>query len=113
MGFRIRERFNNGENFMAVTANRQGNNLTIAFSGSFNFHARSGFVESYKNQPADLTYELDFRKCPSVDSSALGMLMIFREHAGGESSNITITNCSSQLLNLFKVAQFHTIFDIK
>ena len=37
---------------------------------------------------------VDFSKTDYLDSSALGMLLLLREHAGGESSDITISNTS-------------------
>jgi HptB-dependent secretion and biofilm anti anti-sigma factor len=98
---------------MAVTTTRDGDKLIIAFSGAFDFHSRSDFMNAYKDQPTNLSYILDFRKSHSVDSSALGLLMIFREHLGNNSSNITVTGCSPQLMKLFEVAQFHTIFNFK
>ncbi|MBF0454321.1 MAG: STAS domain-containing protein [Magnetococcales bacterium] len=96
---------------MQVTAEREGNKLTLSFSKAFNFHSRISFVEAYKNQPADLSFELDFRKTQTVDSSALGMLMIFREHAGGKDADITIVGCSPELKKLFEIAQFQSIFN--
>ena len=98
---------------MAVTATREDNRLIIKFSGAFDFNARNDFLQAYSDAPSDLAFELDFRRCNSVDSSALGLLMVFREFAGGENSDITITGCSEQLLNLFRVAQFHSIYNIK
>jgi HptB-dependent secretion and biofilm anti anti-sigma factor len=96
---------------MAVTTIRSGDKLTISFSGNFNFNYRGDFINAYKSQPSVTSYELDFQNCTSVDSSALGLLMIFREHAEKESSAVNFTGCSPELMELFTIAQFHTIFD--
>ena len=95
---------------MAVTASRDGNTITISFGDSFNFNARDSFLNSYKNEQPNCYFVLDFRKTQNIDSSALGMLMIFREFAGGEAAKITLANCSAQLTKMFEIAQFNTLF---
>ena len=47
-----------------------------------------------------------------VDSSALGMLMLFREYVGRHSAKIILVHTSPQLKRLFEIARFHELFDI-
>ncbi|MBF0382985.1 MAG: STAS domain-containing protein, partial [Magnetococcales bacterium] len=70
------------------------------------------FLSSYKNETGILNYMLDFRKTNSIDSSALGMMMIFREFAEERSADIKIINCSPQIMKMFEIAQFHILFKI-
>jgi anti-anti-sigma regulatory factor len=45
-----------------------------------------------------------------MDSSALGMLLLLREHAGADRAEIRIVNAGSELRNTFKVAGFDKLF---
>ena len=48
-----------------------------------------------------------------VDSSALGMLLMLRERAGGEKADINIVNLNSDLKKIFSTANFHKLFSIE
>ena len=47
-----------------------------------------------------------------IDSSALGMLLLLREHAGNESSNITIEGCNDDIKKIFSISNFEKLFTI-
>jgi anti-anti-sigma factor len=47
-----------------------------------------------------------------LDSSALGMLLLLREHAGGEGSKIDIVNSSPDVKKILDVANFGKLFEI-
>jgi anti-anti-sigma factor len=48
-----------------------------------------------------------------MDSSALGMLLVLHESAGGNASQVRITNCGEELRNILKIANFYTLFAIE
>ena len=48
-----------------------------------------------------------------LDSSALGMLLLMREHAGGDHAKIRIVNCRPQIKNILKVANFAKLFTVE
>jgi anti-anti-sigma factor len=46
----------------------------------------------------------------SMDSSALGMLLLLREHAGADRAEIRIVNADSGLRGTLRVAGFDKLF---
>ena len=47
-----------------------------------------------------------------MDSSALGMLLLLRERAGGDRAAIEITHCSPEIRKIFAVSNFDRLFKI-
>jgi len=45
-----------------------------------------------------------------MDSSALGMLLLLREHAGADRADIRIVNASGELRGTLRVAGFDKLF---
>lgn len=78
----------------------------------FNFSCHRAFRESYKHLPVNSNIKVDFKKVSYMDSSALGMLLLLREHNGQNRENIQFVNCSESIQNIFKVANFSKIFVI-
>ena len=40
------------------------------------------------------------------------MLLLWREHAGGDAARIRIINCTPEVRRILGIANFHTLFDI-
>ena len=59
-----------------------------------------------------MKFEVDLSGAEYLDSSALGMLLLLREHAGGESSKIDITHASDEVRKVLDVANFGKLFNI-
>jgi HptB-dependent secretion and biofilm anti anti-sigma factor len=76
----------------------------------FNFFCHRPFRESYKDLPADANVQVDFRKVHYMDSSALGMLLLLREHMGQDKEKVRFINCNESILNIFSVANFEKLF---
>jgi anti-anti-sigma factor len=98
---------------MSVTtqSSNDGKELTIAIKGRFDFALQKDFRSSYENVAAS-NYVVDLRNTEYMDSSALGMLLMMREHAGGNSAKITLKNCSQDIKTILSVANFHSLFNI-
>jgi anti-anti-sigma factor len=90
-----------------------GKNVTISVAGKFDFQLYDAFRSAYSdtNGPG-AEYIVDFSKTNYLDSSALGMLLLLREHAGGESSNITISRASADVKKSLDVANFEKLFKV-
>jgi anti-anti-sigma factor len=58
------------------------------------------------------SYVLDLEQVTGMDSSALGMLMLLREHAGGDRAEIRIVNASADLRNTLRIAGFDKLFTV-
>jgi anti-anti-sigma factor len=97
-----------------VTCN-EGNNgkeLTVAISGRFDFSHHKEFRETYRQYGEGVKYIVDLSRTEYMDSSALGMLLLLREHAGGD-KKVSIVGCNDEIKEILKISNFQTLFDIK
>ena len=53
------------------------------------------------------------RKATYLDSSALGMLLLLRDHAGGESAQIRIVHCNADVRRILNISNFEQLFTIE
>jgi anti-anti-sigma factor len=87
--------------------------VTIAVTGKFDFQLYDEFRASYADTAGNGTeYVIDLSDTEYLDSSALGMLLLLREHAGGESSSIEITQASPEVRKILDVANFGKLFKL-
>ena len=95
-----------------TTANSDdGQELTISIVGRFDNAVQTEFKDSYQNVTV-ARYIVDFTDTDFIDSSALGMLMMMREHLGGEAADITLKNCSQDIKVILSVSNFQNLFTI-
>ena len=98
---------------MAVTATTTGNSITIKVSGRFDFSSHQEFRQIYESVPAEITkYSVDMSEATYLDSSALGMLLLMRDHAGGDTAQIEIVNCNEDVKKILTISNFGQLFTI-
>ena len=96
-----------------MTTSDEGNRVTIAVAGKFDFQLYDEFRASYAETAGDgVEYVVDLADTEYLDSSALGMLLLLREHAGGEASSIEITQASPEVRKILNVANFGKLFKL-
>lgn len=78
--------------------------VTLRIRERFDFSVHRGFHEACLARPRARSYLIDLEGVTSMDSSALGMLLLLREHAGGDEADIRVLNASSELCNTFRVS---------
>jgi HptB-dependent secretion and biofilm anti anti-sigma factor len=94
-----------------MTVSDDGSSVTIAVTGKFDFQVYEEFRSAYSGTAgAGVAYKLDLSATDYLDSSALGMLLLLREHAGGETANIEITRVSPEVRKILQVANFGKLF---
>lgn len=98
---------------MAVSSKMNGNEVTISITGRFDFNDHSAFRNSYRDKPQTATYLLDMSGTDYMDSSALGMLLLLREHGGGDNAKITIGGCKPDIKRILNIANFQKMFTIR
>jgi anti-anti-sigma factor len=86
--------------------------VEIEVSGRFDFSLQKGFRDAYREYPAGMSYRVDLSRVDYLDSAALGMLLLLRQHAGDGKSSVTLCRPSQAVDKILKVANFHRIFDI-
>jgi len=89
------------------------NEIAIIISGRFDFSMNNDFrkILSESNETGQ-KYSIDMGAVEDLDSAALGMLLLLREKAGGDTANIKIRKCRPDIVEMLKMANFHTMFDI-
>lgn len=102
------------ENTMAITSTTEGDTITINISGRFDFSCHKEFREAYRNTPAGTAnrFVINMSGTEYVDSSALGMLLLLREHAGSDESKVTLQGCRNDVKDILIVSNFDKLFTI-
>lgn len=90
--------------------NEQSKHLIIRVDGRFDYSCHKMFRDAFMTAPPALTYEVDLSKVNYLDSSALGMLLLLRDHAKSGDAAVSLTHCSKIVANLLKMANFHRLF---
>lgn len=87
--------------------------LRIQIAGRFDYSCHEAFRSAYEglSDPCE-RFEIDLTEADYLDSSALGMLLILRDHAGGDAANIEILNCSPGVRKAFTISNFDRLFVI-
>lgn len=100
---------------MAITTQRStdGRTLTILIDGRFDFSSHQAFRDAYEHgEKAVAEYVVDMQDTTYLDSSALGMLLLLRDYAGGDSARIRIRNCNGDVRRILAISNFEQLFDI-
>lgn len=93
-----------------------GKSLKIEIDGRFDASSLDEFRKCYEDAStsgAPQNYNVDLKNAVYLDSSALGMLLVLRDYAGGESAQITISNCSPEVKKIFSISSFEQLFTIQ
>ncbi|MBS4096145.1 MAG: STAS domain-containing protein [Sulfuricella sp.] len=101
---------------MQITVHHNGNDVTIAMSGRFDFNAHREFRNSSEDAlKAGATGEImvDMDKVEYLDSSALGMLLLLREKANSSNRKLSLLNCKGIVQQVLEVANFNKLFTIR
>ncbi|MBU2706828.1 STAS domain-containing protein [Zooshikella marina] len=101
---------------MAVTAiqSEDGSELTIRIQGRFDFSEHQSFRDAYeRTDKLPNQYTIDLNETTYLDSSALGMLLLLRDHAGGDTANIRIVNCKPDVKKILLISNFEQLFTIQ
>ncbi|MDH2431262.1 anti-anti-sigma factor [Pokkaliibacter plantistimulans] len=91
-----------------------GKELTIRIQGRFDFSAHQDFREAYESVGEKLprVFIIDMKETTYLDSSALGMLLLLRDYAGGDGADIRIVNCNMDVKKILIISNFGQLFNI-
>jgi anti-anti-sigma factor len=96
---------------LVTRTSSDGTIVIVDISGRFDFSMHQEFRQVYESDPGRTTqYILDLRQTEYMDSSALGMLLLLREHAGGDRANIRIMHCQPEVKKILTIANFQYLF---
>src|SRR3989344_7285906 len=87
--------------------------LTIKIQGRFDFSANQEFRDAYEKVSEEPKgYIVDMKETTYLDSSALGMLLLLRDHAGGDNAQIRLLNCNPDVRKILAISNFEQLFKI-
>jgi anti-anti-sigma factor len=96
-----------------VMTTRSGDRVTIRVAGHFGFPVYREFRDAYVQQAPDASYLIDLQAAEYMDSAALGMLLVLREHVGNDAARIEIANCNPGVRKILAIAHFDRLFSIR
>lgn len=94
-----------------MTVSQTGTAMTIALKGRFDFRCVKAFQEALTNQRRE--WVVDFDQVDYIDSAGLGMLLLLREHAGGDAATISLRHVRGQPRDVLRMAKFERMFSIE
>jgi len=97
-----------------VHALNESNQLVIGIEERFDFSLHQSFRESYVNiDQSNTEFILDLSSTTYMDSSALGMILLLKDHAESLSGIVVIRNPSDTVNKILEIAQFHRLLKIE
>jgi anti-anti-sigma factor len=87
--------------------------VVIKVKGRFDFSCHASFREAYAKAPDGCEFVVDMEEASYMDSAALGMLLLLREHVQNQGGRVSIQNCRGQTYDILQIANFHKLFHIK
>ena len=88
--------------------------VTIHICKRFDFTSHTEFSAAYKEYTVPkLTFIIDLTSTEYLDSSALGMILLIRDHATKLEGSIILKNPSIGVSNVLNIAQFDRLMTIK
>lgn len=99
---------------MSIISSVDGDTVNINISGRFDFSCHKEFRDAYRNTPSGggNSFIINMSGTEYVDSSALGMLLLLREHAGSDDSKVTLQGCRNDVKDILVISNFDKLFNI-
>lgn len=97
---------------MGIATQIEGNDVIINVSGRFDFSVQSDFRQAYETNLPSNNFIVNFATADYMDSSALGMLLLLRDFAGGDNAKVELTSCGTEIKNILEISNFGKLFAI-
>jgi len=101
---------------MSVNCNisQDNNQVIISVNERFDFSLHQLFRDAYSQcVDQDLNYILDLSNTDYMDSSALGMILLLKDHVDLHASKLIISKPSDAVNKILEIAQFHRLMTIE
>lgn len=97
---------------MSVTTSTNGSEHTIKIKGRFDFSVQSDFRKAYEEVPGSSAFIMDLSSTDYMDSSALGMLLLLRDYAGGDNAKVKLVRCGTEIKGILDISNFQKLFSV-
>lgn len=91
----------------------EGKTMKIQITERFDFNIHKELRNAYKDAGKNLNFVVDLEGASYMDSSALGMLLQLREHAGGGKNSVTISNADTNIKEILRIANFDKLMTVE
>lgn len=90
-----------------------GEEVTVSVAGRFDYRIYDSFKASFDEIDEDRkTVNVDLSETDYMDSSALGMLLMLREHVG-RAAKVCLLKPSPDVMRVLTIANFDKLFSIR
>lgn len=94
--------------------NDEKKTATIQVEGQFDFSLHQAFRDAYRDLILPGTHvRLDLSKTSYMDSSALGMILLLKEHTDKLGGKITLVSPSEAVNKILTIANFHKLLPVE
>ena len=89
-------------------------NIEISIDGRFDFSLHQNFRDAYINcKEKNAVFTICLLNTTYMDSSALGMILLLKDHAENYSGKVIISKPSEAVNKILEIAQFHRLLSIE
>lgn len=86
--------------------------VLVCLPEEFSYKLYREFRDIYQNNDPGVTYEVDFSKVKTIDSSSMGMLLLMHEYCVKNKSRIVLSNCDAGVSNILKNSTMASFFEV-
>jgi HptB-dependent secretion and biofilm anti anti-sigma factor len=94
------------------TSTEAGARVLIVVSGRLDFPRHSELRRIYEAHPPGTAFDVDLSAAEYLDSSALGMLLLLRRHAGDDQEGVRLLRPGPAVRRILGIANFDRLFRI-
>ncbi|MFT5755589.1 MAG: anti-anti-sigma factor [Alteromonadaceae bacterium] len=88
--------------------------VSISIEGRFDFSLHKQFRDAYSSDNTNGTrFNLDLSKATYMDSSALGMILLLKDHVEKLKGEVVVSNPSESVKKILEIAQIHKLMTIE
>ena len=88
--------------------------VEVSIEGRFDFSLHQHFRDAYVDcKEKDSVFILNLSKTTYMDSSALGMILLLKDHAESYCGKVVISKPSETVNKILEIAQFHRLLSIE
>lgn len=101
---------------MSITSHpshKSPNEIVIDVAGRFDFSQQKAFRDAYKDHDTSSSFRVNLARTEYMDSSALGMLLLLRKHAGDQPGKVTLVGAKDAVAKILEIANFNKLFRIE
>jgi len=94
---------------MAITvqSNQENSSVLIKVSDQFDYSLHQEFREAYRYQEqSGVIFRVNLEDATYMDSSALGMILLLKEHADKIAGNVVIEKPNDSVKKILSIAKF-------